>query len=259
VSTSTPDRDDPWTLLHDLVFSVPHPVLLALAYFTAMLLAVVLVGIVRRVWRGDRFEFGPLKLDRPDKFRSLEASLEALSIDDRLKANVLWVFRERLNEANRIIAYGIEAAAVRLWCRGVLIDVIVTLSAGGHDRHRASLWVRAGDVLRMYNGAGFRQEAVDNAMLPLASIAGNVLRNGTLCNSGNVERDPAFSPKPRSGPAYRSLLAVPVKTPLGKTIAALCVDAEGPGYFDDDDEFFAGCFADLIALLVAQVIAGDEN
>jgi hypothetical protein len=259
VSTTTPDKDDPWTLLHDLLFTVPHPVLVGLAYLTAVLVAVVLIGVVMRVWRGDQFELGPLKLERPDKFRSLEASLEALSIDDRLKANVLWVFRERLNEANHIIAYGIEEPAVRAWCRGVLIDVIMALSAGGHDRHRASLWIRSGDVLRMYSGAGFRQEAVDKATLPLTSVAGNVLRNGTFCNTPNVEHDPAFAPKPRTGPAYRSMLAVPVKNPLGTTIAALCVDAEAPGYFDDDDEFFAGCFADLIALLVAQVITGDEN
>jgi len=34
----------------------------------------------------------------------------------------------------------------------------------------------------------------------------------------------------------------------------LCIAAEARGYFDSDHEFFAGCFADLIALLVAQVV-----
>jgi hypothetical protein len=111
----------------------------------------------------------------------------------------------------------------------------------------------------MYDGLGFRQEAVDNARLPLTSIAGSVLQTGAAYTSLDVDGDKSFFPKPRSGQDYKSLLAVPVKTPWGKPIATLCVDAEAQGYFDSDHEFFAGCFADLIALLVAQVVTGDET
>ncbi len=257
MEAAQPDKKDPWALVYDLVFSVPHPLLVIVACVAAMLVLAAMATAVVRFWRGDRFEIGFIKVERPEIITELQTSLEAISKDDRLKKNVLWAFRERLNEASYIINNGIEEPAVTSWCRGVLTDIITALSEGGHDRHRASLWIRRGGSLRMYDGMGFRQEAVDFATLPPVSIAGNVLKTGTSYNSADVEADAAFSPKPRSGQAYRSLLAVPVKNPLGATIAALCVDAEAPGYFDSDHEFFANCFADLIALLVAQVVAGD--
>jgi hypothetical protein len=254
---STTEREiNLWTLLHDLIFSSPHWILVGLAFLAALALIVALAGLVRRIWNGDRFEFGPVKIGGDERTRNLETSLAALSKDDRLKANVLWMFRERLNAANLIINDGIEAKAVRVWCRGVLTDIVTALSEGGHDRHRASIWVPDENELRIYNGIGFRQEALDNATLPSASIAGTVLRTGKSYKSIDVNDDASFSPKPRSGPSYRSLLAVPIKDPSGRTIAALCVDAEAQGYFDRDHEFFACCFADLIALLVAQVVTG---
>jgi GAF domain-containing protein len=259
VRTQTPETDDVWELLRDLLFSVPYPLLVTIACLVAVLLLAGLLAIVVRFWRGDRFELGFITIDRPEAMTSLRASLDAISKDDRLKKNVLWAFRERLNEANAIIGDGIETPAVHAWCRGILIDTVMALSEGGHDRHRASLWVRRGDRLSMYDALGFRQEAVDNARLPLASIAGGVLRTGALYRCADVEGDQSFFPKPRSSQGYRSLLAVPVKTPHGRPIATLCIDAEAPGYFDSDHEFFAGCFADLIALLVAQVVSGDET
>jgi hypothetical protein len=259
VDATTPENKDFWSLLYDLVFSVPHPVLVITACLVTALIIAGLLAVVVRFWRGDRFELGFIKIDRPQTVRSLQMSVEAISKDDRLKKNVLWAFRERLNEANVIIADGIEDEAVQRWCRGVLTDTITALSEGGHDRHRASLWVRHGALLRMYEGIGFRQEAVDRATLPPASIAGNVLITGTSYSSGDIDADHTFSPKPRSGPDYKSLLAVPVKSALGKTIGALCIDAEAPGYFDSDHEFFANCFADLIGLLVAQVVTGDQT
>ena len=111
----------------------------------------------------------------------------------------------------------------------------------------------------MYQGMGFRQEAIENARLPLASVAGTILRTGMTHNTRDIDDDDAFSPKPRSGRAYKSLLAVPVRGPAGTAIAALCVDAEVAGYFDRDHEFFAGCFADLIAVLAAQVLSEDDT
>jgi GAF domain-containing protein len=258
VEATTQETKDLSALLYDLVFSVPHPVLIAIACTVAALAIAGLAAIVVRFWRGDRFEIGPIKIERPETVRDLQTSLEAISKDDRLKKNVLWAFRERLNQANAIIGDGIEEAAVLDWCRGVLTDTITALSEGGHDRHRASLWVRRGDRLLMYDGLGFRQDAIDNARLPPASIAGNVLQTGASYNSADIDDDKTFCPKPRSGPDYRSLIAVPVKSPLdGTPIAALCIDAEAPGYFDSDHEFFAGCFADLIAVLLAQVVTGD--
>jgi hypothetical protein len=258
VEAPTPESKDLWGLLYDLLFSVPHPVLIAIAYVVAALIIAGLLAIVVRFWRGDRFELGFITIERPEAIRNLQTSVDAISKDDRLKKNVLWAFRERLNEANDIIAAGIEDPAVHSWCRGILTDTVTALSEGGHDRHRASLWVKCGDGLRMYDALGFRQEAVDNARLPLSSIAGSVLRTSATYTSTDVDDDKSFFPKPRSGQDYKSLLAVPVKTPWGRPIAALCVDAEAQGYFDSDHEFFAGCFADLIALLVAQVITGDE-
>ncbi|MBD5635887.1 MAG: GAF domain-containing protein [Candidatus Eremiobacteraeota bacterium] len=256
-ATTTPPRQDAWSLLHDLIFSVPHAVLTALACATAVvLLAALVLGLIR-IWRGDRVELGPFKIERPDMVESLQGALEGLSKDDKLKANVLWMFRDRLSEANRIVGCGIEREPVREWCAGILTDALTALSDGGHDRHRASLWVRAGDGMCMYSGLGFRQEALDRATLPLHSIAGNVVRTGTSHTTSDVRDDQAFAPKPRSGRQYRSLLTVPVKTPGGDTIAALCVDAEVPGYFDRDHVFFAECFADLIALLLAQVVIGE--
>ena len=151
---------------------------MGIEYFAAALVIAALAAFVVRMWRGDHIEIGPLKIERPGIVPGLKTSLEALSRDDRLKANVLWMFRERLNEANRIITDGIEEPAVRAWCRGVLTDIITALSEGGHDRHRASLWIGAGNVLEMYTGMGFRQEAVDAATLPRASIAGYVVQTG---------------------------------------------------------------------------------
>jgi GAF domain-containing protein len=235
-----------------------HPALIVIAYLVAALLIAGMLAIVVRFWRGDRLEAGFITIERSEAVRTLQSSVDEISRDDRLKKNILWAFRERLNEANKIISDGIETRAVHHWCGGILTDTVTALSEGGHDRHRASLWVRRGDRLRMYVGLGFRQEAVDNARLPLTSIAGNVLQTGATYTSADVEGDKSFFPKPRSGPGYRSLLAVPVKTPYGRPIATLCVDAEAQGYFDSDHEFFAGCFADLVALLVAQVVIGDE-
>ena len=111
---------------------------MGIEYFAAALVIAALAAFVVRMWRGDHIEIGPLKIERPGIVPGLKTSLEALSRDDRLKANVLWMFRERLNEANRIITDGIEEPAVRAWCRGVLTDIITALSEGGHDRHRAS-------------------------------------------------------------------------------------------------------------------------
>ncbi len=257
--STTATEQDFWTLLHDLLFNVPHPILVVLAYATALLVVVALVGCAWRIWTGDRFEFGPLKLERSETAGHLQTALDEISNDDKLKANVLWIFRDRLNGANRIIRDGLERAPVRAWCGEVLTDVVTALSRGGHDRHRASLWVRGPAGLRMYNGNGFRQEAIDNATLPLDSIAGNVFRTGITYNSSDIDSDHAFYPKPRSGRPYQSLLAVPVKAPAGETIATLCIDAEAHGYFDGDDEFFASCFADLIALLLAQILTGVEH
>jgi GAF domain-containing protein len=259
VKTQSPPAADPWQLLSDLLFSIPHPVLVTIAYLVAALLVAGLLAIVVRFWRGDRFEFGFITIERPEAVKTLQTSVDAISKDDRLKKNVLWAFRERLNEANEIVSDGIEIPAVRAWCRGILTDTVMALGEGGHDRHRASLWVRRGDQLSMYDALGFRQEAVDNARLPLTSIAGGVLQTGAVHTCADVESDKSFFPKPRSSQGYRSLLAVPVKTPYGRPIATLCIDAEAPGYFDSDHEFFAGCFADLIALLVAQVVSGDET
>jgi hypothetical protein len=254
-----PDKPDPWTLLYALVFGVPHPVLVAVELLVALLVVAAVAAVVVRLWRGDRFAAGPLVIEHPQVIRELQLSIQAISRDDRLKANVLWAFRERLNEANRIISAGLEEAQVREWCRGVLTDALTALGEGGHDRHRASLWVRGDSGLRMYDGMGFRQEALDHARLPLASIAGGVLQTGTCHTSTDIDADASFCPKPRSGPDYQSLLAVPVKTPGGATISALCVDAEAPAYFDADHLFFAQCYADLIALLLAQVHAGERG
>jgi hypothetical protein len=257
VKTPPPDTADPWGLLYDLLSSVPHPALVGIAYVVTALFVAGLLAIVVRFWRGDRFEVGFITIERPEAVKNLQTSVDAISKDDQLKKNVLWAFRERINEANAIIGDGIETPTVHTWCRGILTDTVTALSEGGHDRHRASLWVRHGNQLRMYDALGFRQAAVDNARLPLTSIAGSVLQTGTTYTSADVDGDKSFFPKPRSGQDYRSLLAVPVKTPHGRPIATLCVDAQAPGYFDSDHEFFAGCFADLIALLVAQVETGD--
>jgi hypothetical protein len=259
MATTTADTSDGWAIVHDLIFGIPAPVLAAVDYLAVLLVIAALVGVVVRLWKGDRLELGPVVLERPELLRYLEESFELLGKDDRLKANVLWVFRERLNEANRIMIAGADELDVHAWCHGVLTDAVMTLSEGGHDRHRASLWIRVGDELRVFDGVGFRQEAIERATLPLASIAGNVLQTGTPYNSRDVDADNAFCPKPRSGQPYRSLLSVPVKTPLGGTVAALCVDAEARAYFDRDHEFFANCFADLTALLLAQVIPGDAH
>jgi len=257
-TAKTADANGAWDLVHDLVFGVPYAQLLVIEYLVAACVLSAFAALVVRIWRGDRFEAGPLKLERPDRVTTLETSVEAIGKDDRLKANVLWMFRERLSEANRIIGDGIDEDSVRRWCRGALVDVITALGDGGDDRHRASLWVRESDTLVMYEGMGFRQEAIDRATLPLASVAGTILATGVPHNTSDIDADEAFSPKPRSGRAYKSLLAVPVKSPTGTAIAALCVDAEASGYFDRDHEFFAGCFADLIALLATRVITGDD-
>jgi len=248
---------DLWGFLHDLIFGSPHPLLVIIEITTGLLVVAALLGVVVRFWKGDRIEIGPVKIDRPEIVRYLEASVDAIVKDDRLKKNVLWTFRERLNEATGIIIGGTDAPRVRTWCRGTLTDIITTLSEGGDDRHRASVWIKVSDRLQMYNGVGFRQDALDNATLPLDSIAGIIFQTGKSHNSKDVDGDNAFALKPRSGRPYKSLLAVPIRTPMGKTIAALCIDAEAQGYFDADHEFFASCFADLIALLVAQVITGD--
>jgi hypothetical protein len=50
-----------------------------------------------------------------------------------------------------------------------------------------------------------------------------------------------------------------VQAKRGHTVAALCVDAEGQGYFDADHAFFVACFADLCALLIAQIIPGEPT
>jgi GAF domain-containing protein len=254
MTPATPKEEDFWTLLHDLLFGVPTSVLAVVEYAIAFLVVFALVGCVVRIWKGDRFELGPLKLERAAAVQGLQDALEGLSNDDKLKANVLWIFRDRLNEASRILRDGVGDASVRVWCGNVLTDVATALSRGGYDRHRTSLWIRSGERLRMFNGVGFRQSAVDDATLPLTSIAGSVFQSGSAYRSSDVDADRAFHPKPRSGRPYQSLLSVPVRTPGGKTIAALCVDAESRGYFDADDEFFAGCFADLIGLLLAQVL-----
>ncbi len=258
MNTETAGKEDFWSLLRDLIFNVPHPVLTAVECFVALLVLATLVAAAWRTWTGDRIELGPVKLERSGAVHELRAAVEAISNDDKLKANVLWMFRDRLNEANAILRDGVTRASARGWCGGVLTDVATALSRGGYDRHRASLWIRAGGFLQMFNGNGFRQEALDEATLPLASIAGNVFRTAISYNSRDVGADAAFFPKPRSGRPYRSLLAVPVNARPGRTIATLCIDAEAQGYFDGDDEFFAGCFADLIALLVAQVVDGED-
>ncbi len=247
-------KQDFWLFLHDLIFNIPAPVLSVVEYAVALLVVVGFIGCAARIWRGDRFEFGPVRIERAKIVDDLQTALRDMSRDDKLKGNVLWLVRDRLNEAKRIVRDGVDDGAVKSWCGEVLVDVATAMSRGGHDRHRASLWICGAGGLRMYNGNGFRQEAVERATLPLESIAGNVFVTGTSYNSIAVDADRAFFPKPRSGRAYQSLLSVPVKACSGKTIAILCVDAEARGYFDRDDEFFAGCFADLIALLVAQII-----
>lgn len=249
---------DIWGFLHDLVFGSPRPLLLIIDVTTGLLVVGALCGLVVRCWNGDRIELGPLKIDRPELVRNLETSVDAIAKDDRLKKNVLWTFRERLHEATAVIVGGTDGPRVRTWSRGVLTDIITMLSEGGDDRHRASIWINVGDRLCMYNGVGFRRDALDNASLPIDSIAGTILRTGKSHNSRDVDDDNAFAPKPRSGRPYKSLLAVPIRTPIGKTIAALCIDAEAPAYFDADHEFFAGCFAELIALLLTVIVAGDE-
>ena len=259
LDVNTTEKPDALSIIRDLIFGESSWVLAIVEYTVALLFLGLVAAVVYRAWRGDRLECFGFKIERSEQARELKASLDEIDKDDKVKKNVLWMFRERLNEANAIISDGIEDWAVRHWCRGALTDIVTALSEGAHDRHRASLWIRHGDTLRMYNGMGFRQEAVDHATLPPASVAGNVLATGAKCNFGDVEREASFSPKPRSGQAYRSLLGVPVKTPDGRTIAALCVDAEAQGYFDSDHEFFASCFADLIALLLAQVVTGDET
>jgi hypothetical protein len=243
---------DFWTILHDLIFGVPPWLLAAIEYVVALFVLLAVVGSAVRIWKGDRIELGPLKLQRPEVVDGLERALEGVSNDDKLKYNVLWMFRDRLNEANRIVSDGLTERRVHAWTGGVLTDVASALSRGGYDRHRTSLWIRDGDHLKIFNGVGFRDEALALATLPLESIAGSVMRTGKTYNSADINADQSFFPKPRSGRPFQSLLAVPVKSPAGKTLAALCIDAESQGYFDSDDEFFATCFADLMSLLMSQ-------
>jgi hypothetical protein len=250
----TTQPQDFWNILHDLIFGVPPWLLAALEYGVALFVLVAVVGSAVRIWKGDRIEIGPLKIQRPAVADALERALEGLANDDKLKSNVLWMFRDRLNEANRIISDGLTERRVHAWTGGVLTDVASALSRGGYDRHRTSIWVRADNHLRIFNGVGFREEALALATLPLESIAGSVMRTGTPYNSADINTDRSFFPKQRSGRPFKSLLAVPVKNPAAKTLATLCIDAESQGYFDTDDEFLASCFADLMSLLISQII-----
>ena len=177
VEAPTPESKDLWGLLYDLLFSVPHPVLIAIAYVVAALIIAGLLAIVVRFWRGDRFELGFITIERPEAIRNLQTSVDAISKDDRLKKNVLWAFRERLNEANDIIAAGIEDPAVHSWCRGILTDTVTALSEGGHDRHRASLWVKCGDgaayVRRTRFSPRSRRQCAPSAQLDRRQRASN--------------------------------------------------------------------------------------
>jgi signal transduction histidine kinase/putative methionine-R-sulfoxide reductase with GAF domain len=135
-----------------------------------------------------------------------------------------------------------------------LLDLILAKITDVLDTDRSTLYLLDEATGDLVSRIALEKDVRSIRLKAGQGIAGHVVRSGKPLHVADAYRDPRFSPEWDMVTGYRtrSVLAVPMKNHLGKTMGVVQALNKRAGHFTDDD-------ADILAALATQAAVSIDN